>query len=630
MFINGAFFFDLRPMHDIVATVRDGMRTIHDGGVNVVSEPGIAMAQSVERLWTNGARPASNEGSSRGLITFDGRIDNRDDLLLLLGGSLIDRSDESIAMETFARFGVDGLVRLMGEWSVAIWNANTLYLARDYIGTRPLYYAAGPQSVMWSSSLGELARRSGRSNALSEDFIASAVVQEINPEITPYHGIRAVPPGVCVSVAADRHETRHRFWTCGANVVRFRRLEEYDEAFRELWSDAVRVRLRTQQPIWAELSGGIDSSSVVCTADALMRAGRVEARSMGLISHATFDSPEGDERRFIADIEGRVGTRSDVFGVEEHRDLIDEEWDWVSPFAARGVLLACLRHVRRHGGRIVLSGRMGDAITGCQPDNSLSVFDDLEANGLLAALASMRRWARATRQPFLQVGWRSMRWLADSIPLERSRSGVRHRNVNATLLTSRLQIAAEKCRAEADPLTSIRPAKRWIARMLLGYARTSRLDLPLHPPGIIYTYPFAHRPLVEFMLAIPGSIVTAPGETRSLMRRALAGIVPPRVIGRQSKGYYPPAALRTLRPVASRMQPVTRLEVVRRGWIDPVALEAALRTLADAGVASTDLRRVIRLEQWLASRERQSARDVSQVRATPLRKEVTSHGVHHT
>jgi asparagine synthase (glutamine-hydrolysing) len=617
--INGAFFFDRRPMHDIAATVRDGLRTICDGDVEVVCEPGIAMARAAAPLWTNGVRSASNAAPSGRLIAFDGRIDNRDDLLLRLGGNLADRSDESIALATFRRFGVDGLVHLIGEWSVAMWDAQALHLARDYIGTRPLYYAAGPRSVMWSSSLGELALRSGRANALSEDFIAGAVVQEISPDITPYHGIHAVPPGVCVSFAADRQGTRRRFWSFGPGVVRFRRVEEYDEAFRDLWLDAVRVRLRTTQPIWAELSGGIDSSSVVCTADVLMRAGRVDARSMGLISHATFDSPEGDERRFIAEVESRVGIRSDVFGVEEHRDLVDEEWDWVSPFAARGVLLACLRHVRRHDGRIVLSGRMGDAVTGCQPDNSLAVFDDFEVDGAMAALASMRRWSRAIRQPILHIGWRAMRSLAGSGPVERSRSGVRPGTVKAALLTPRLQLAAEKCRAAADPLTTIRPAKRWLARMLLGYARTSRLDLPLHPPGVTYTYPFAHRPLVEFMLAIPGSIVTAPGETRSLMRRALAGIVPPRVIERQSKGYYPPAALRTLRPLASRMQPVTRLEIVRRGWVDPAALDAALRAFADAGVASSDLRRVIRLEQWLASR----------TSAMPRRKEVRSHGVHH-
>jgi asparagine synthase (glutamine-hydrolysing) len=401
--------------------------------------------------------------------------------------------------------------------------------------------------------------------------------------------------------------------------VRFRRQEDYEEAFRELWLQAVRARLRTTHSVWAELSGGLDSSAVVCTADAMMRAQRVPAGSLRLISHATLTSAEGDERRFIAEIERHVGVQSDVFGVEEHRTLVDDEWDWVSPFAARGVLLACLRQVQLSGGRLVLSGRMGDAVTGCQPDNSLAVFDDFQSDGALAALASMRRWCRATKRPFGQTGWRLLRWYADRPPDDVSAST----SAQVSLLTPRLRLAAMRCRAPADDLRSIRPSKRWLARMLFGYARTSRLDLPLQPPGVTYSYPFSHRPLVDFMLAIPGSIVTAPGETRSLMRRALAGVVPPRVLRRHSKGYYPPAVLRTMRPAATELLPVSRLEIVRRGWIDPAALEAAIRTLVDAGVARPDLRRAIRLEEWLASRERQGTF------ATPRRKEVKSHGVHH-
>src|SRR5690606_5071290 len=87
---------------------------------------------------------------------------------------------------------------------------------------------------------------------------------------------------------------------------------------------------------------------------------------------------------------------------------------------------------------------------------------------------------------------------------------------------------------------------------------------PLNELGAItYTYPFGHRPLVDFMLSIPGETVSAPGETRALMRRAFAGLVPARVLHRRSKGHYPPAAVRAARLVADTLQPITALEVVR-------------------------------------------------------------------
>src|SRR5258707_13221953 len=98
-----------------------------------------------------------------------------------------------------------------------------------------------------------------------------------------------------------------------------------------------------------------------------------------------------------------------------------------------------------------------------------------------------------------------------------------------------------------------------------------------------YTYPFVHRPLVEFVLAIPGEELSAPGRTRSLMRRSFAELLPPRILERTSKGYYPPAAMRTLRPQARAARPVERLEVVQRGWVHPGRLDARIRDRVHGG-----------------------------------------------
>lgn len=619
--IVGTFAFDTRDMREHADRLRRGLSLLDEDRDAVACEGGIALGLGSSGLWDGTLDPAAFRSPSGRLIAFDGRIDNRDDLLIQLHGDLRARSDAAIAVAAFDRWGIDGLSRIVGEWSAAIWDAplRTLHLARDYMGVRPLYYTTGEGVIMWSSSLGELALRSGQSEAVSEEFIATAIVQEISPELTPYAGIRAVPPGWCVSWDSTATAIRRRFWSIGSNTIRLRNDGDYEEALRSLWSDAVRVRLRTTQPVWAELSGGLDSSAVVCMADALMRDGRCDASSLHLISHATLESHEGDERRFIAEIENRTGLRSDVFGLEQHRSLVDDDWEWASPFAARGVLLACLRHVRGRGGRLMLSGRLGDTVMGCQPDNSLAAFDDFAGGGVLCGLASIRRWSRASRQPFWLTTFRLLRWLAD-LGAEESAAAPA---VPASLLTPRMQALAAAHTMPADSLRHVRPAKRRLARLLLGYSSTSRLDLPVQPPGVTYAYPFAHRPLVEFVMAIPGGVLTAPGDTRTLMRRAFVGLVPPRVLGRQSKGFYPPAALRSLRATAARMLPVDGLEIVRRGWIDPSALEAAVRTLIDAGAASHELRRVLRLEEWLASRLRRGPA------AIPQRKEVTTDGVQH-
>jgi asparagine synthase (glutamine-hydrolysing) len=529
----------------------------------------------------------------RQVLTWNGRLDNRDDLLLRVGGLSPDAVDSSIAIAAFERFGNEGLGMLIGEWSIAIWDRarRMVHLARDYMGARPLYYCVDLAFVAWSTELGELVRRCDRADALSDAFVARFLTLNMTPAVTPYERVHAVPPGTCVSFSLDGGHWQRRFWTLEANQIHYANRHRYEEHLRHLWTEAVAVRLRTTGTVWAELSGGLDSSSVVCMADWLLKSGRAPAHSIRMVSHVTLDSPEGDERRFIAEVERQVGVRSEIVGVEDHQEDSDPETAWVTPYASQGVGLACVRRVRDLGGCLVLSGRLGDAVMGCQPDNSAAVLDDFGRGRVLAALSNMHAWSRSTRKPFLEIAWRLLAPSAQPA------------GDGFDLLTAKLRAIASD--ATPGPSGGIRPSKRELARMVLGYSLRARLDVPYQPAGVIYTYPFSHRPLVEFMFAIPGEELSAPGETRSLMRRAFAGFVPARILRRISKGYYPPAAFRAARQMAVALMPVEGLEVVQRDWIDPKRLTEAVRVLMDGGGATGgDIHGVLRLERWLKARHR--------------------------
>jgi asparagine synthase (glutamine-hydrolysing) len=611
----GIFFLDGRPAGDCCAALGAGLRSMAHGNVSVYAEGGVAMAHGASSTWA-GERPIEQLRKSRAgfAATWDGRLDNREDLMQRLGGGLpADTRDAEIALLVFERWGADGLRSLIGDWSVAIWDSRRqiLHLARDYMGARPLYYCAADRAVTWSTSLGELAQRSDRADALSGAFVASFMTLGLSADLTPYVGVRAVPAATCVSFSPTRRESRRRFWQIEPADVHFANTRAYEEQLRALWREAVGTRLRVPGTVWAELSGGLDSSSVACMADLLIRSGRVPARGIRLVSHATLQSPEGDERRFIAEVEARIGVRSEIVGVEQHRECADAEWGWVTPYALQGAGLECVRRIRNAGGRIVLSGRAGDVVMGCQPDNSVAVFDDLANWRLLTALRSMRAWSRACGKPFVEIGWQLARarmrtgLVNTADPNQAPPTGI-------TLLTPPLR---ESAQADAPDITlsSVRASKRDLARLLLGYSLDARLDVPNQPPGVIYTYPFLHRPLVEYMLAIPGEQLSAPGETRSLMRRAFENLVPAYILRRVSKGNYPPAALRSARQLAQSMLPVDRLEAVRRGWIDPKQLDAAIRTLIQGNARTgADVRRVLRLEQWLASRHRRAPAAIPQ------------------
>ncbi len=624
----GLVFFNGQSIDDARRTVSAWLASVAPDGTAAFSDSGAVLGYGACAVWSGEEAARQPIVSPSGLVaTWDGRLDNRRELASVLGAGRrpVGDSDAALALAVFDRFGVDGLRFLLGDWSLVVWDRRrrSVYLARDYMGVRPLYYGRCDGAfVAWSSGLGELAGRLGRADTIDERFVAGYMAIRHSGELTPYVGVHAVPPAHCVCVTQDRMELR-RFWTLDTSSIEYADARLYEERLRELWLDAVAARLRTARPVWAELSGGFDSSSVVCAAAELIRRGAVLAPNVHPVSHVAAHSSEGDERRFIAAVERHVCRRSRVFVLEQHEHASDSAMDWVTPVAARGVAAAVLDHVRGEGGRVILSGRAGDAVMGCIGDNSLAVFDDVAAGRVTRALAEIRRWSRATRKPFVELAGRlAMECLPPmfsatlATPLnDAQQRGADLLTTNVRALLDSIPTAAPVARA-ANP----RRSKRHLAMLLLGYSVEGRLNIPALPPDVTYTYPFVHRPLVEFVMAIPGRELCAPGVMRNVMRRAFTGLLPDTILARTSKGYYPPAAMRATRPLAMAARPVERLQVVQRGWIDPVRLDRAIRMLVDGGGATgAEVHRVLRLEQWL--RNRQGPRRIL------IREEVKCHDV---
>ena len=626
---SGVVFLSGQPVDSARRDIASWLDAAAPDGTNMITDSVAVVGFGACHVWSGDGTAQQPVVSPSGLVaTWDGRLDNRGELCSLLGSATlreIDHSDAALALAVFERFGLDGLRRLVGDWSLVVWDrlGRALYLARDYMGVRPLYYSSRHGAlVAWSSGLGELAARVGHADTLDERFVAGYMAIRHSGELTPYVGIHAVPPAHCVCVSADRIELR-RFWTLDVSAIEYANPRLYEERLRDLWSEAVATRLRTDRPVWAELSGGLDSSSVVCAADRLIKRGAVLAPRVHPLSHISTHSSEGDERRFITAVERQIGRCSTLFALEEHENASDPDMDWVTPVAARGAAAAVIHHVRGEGGRIILSGRAGDAVMGCVGDNSLAIFDDVAAGRVMTGLAEIRRWSRATRTPFVEI---AARLAVECLPPMFSATLPARLNETqqrgADLLTPRLRALADSISMGAYLAAAPRPrrSKRQLAMLLLGYSIEGRLSIPTLPPDLAYTYPFVHRPLVEFVMAIPGRELCAPGAMRNLMRRAFKGLLPDTILARTSKGYYPPAAMRATRPLAIAARPVERLEVVRRGWIDPARLDAAIRLLVDGGgTTGAEVHRVLRLERWL--RNRQGPRRI------PNREEVNCHDV---
>src|SRR6202453_4978678 len=210
---------------------------------------------------------------SGAVITWDGRLDNRAELIEELRDVLaLDSTDVAIVAAAYERWGADCFAKLIGDWALSIWNPGnrSLILAKDPIGTRHLYYSFDNNQVTWSTILDPLVRFAGKTFLLNEEYIAGWFSMFPAVHLTPCVGVHSVPPSSSVLLRPEKHAVS-KYWDFDPeNQIRYRTEAEYEEHFRVVFAKAVQRKLRSDRPVLAELSGGRDSSSVVCMADTII------------------------------------------------------------------------------------------------------------------------------------------------------------------------------------------------------------------------------------------------------------------------------------------------------------------------------------------------------------------------
>ena len=203
-FLAGVFYFDARPVPGGDSAILDRAGS-EDGGVTATHlRDGLVMAQAATGF-EKGKSCSNPRGSSAGAITFDGRLDNRDYLLLRLRDVLHeDRSDAALALAAYEQWGSSGLVHLVGDWSLVIWDAarRSIVLASDFAGIRPLYYCVQANRAIWSTRLSLLVDFA-EGGEIDDQYVAGLLVFGSCPNRTPYRGILPVPAGHSVQTGSN-------------------------------------------------------------------------------------------------------------------------------------------------------------------------------------------------------------------------------------------------------------------------------------------------------------------------------------------------------------------------------------------------------------------------------------------
>jgi asparagine synthase (glutamine-hydrolysing) len=556
----------------------------------------------------------------RFVLSYSGRLDNRDELIARYRASS-DASDGALLAATLARDGAAGLRHAVGDFVLAAWDRvdRRLWLARDAMGQRPLYYSLGRGHVMWSTDLAMLRDGPARASRPNAGFIAEFLNGSmVSHTETAFDAIHRVPPAHALSISPGQAAfAAIEYWMPPTSLPPRRPDADLIDEFRERFGTAVLACLRAREPAAAELSGGLDSSSIVALASEAM--GRAPDTYSIVYPGAPF-APDGeplDETAFIDLMNAAVGaasfrhdprvtSRQDVLRVlTSHRDLPD----WPNADLVRWPMV---RAAAAAGHRVMLTGLGGDQwLTG-----TVARLPSLVGRGHLRQAWRFFREATAPDGLVTERGPMLRRLLAASAPSVVKRayraiaparpwpSWLGARLLAESGLAARLRALPARVASQADPVLRDSLTRLFSAD---GPLARESLFVSADDAGMEARHPFFDRRFVEFTLTLPDELRFRDGQTRYILRRAMGARLPGRIAARRDKSDSTILLAHAVRTVLAG-DPLRNLAVADRGWVDGDWMRAACAEMCAPGARVPRPRDLyvwtaVAVELWLRASE---------------------------
>ena len=565
-------------------------------------------------LSSAGTQPMST-ADGRLWITFNGEIYNFLDLRAELearGHVFRSRTDTEVILAAYETYGVECLGRLRGMFAFAIWDARRrrLFAARDRLGQKPLHYWIDRDGIAFASE----PKAFLADPAFTPEADPAAIVEYLAFQYVPaprsaFRGLRKLPPAHYL-VVQDGNVRIERYWRL--SYARKRPLNEADaaEELRDRLSEAVRLRLISDVPLGAFLSGGIDSGTVV----ALMAAcgsGPVKTFSIG------FEQKEYDELPAARLVAERYGTDHHEFVVRPHalRLLPALVWHYNEPFAdSSAIPTFVLSELTRRHVTVALNGDGGD--------ENFAGYERYRANVVARYLDRIPRLLRASvaqaaghiprggnPRSVLSRGRRFFEAAAQDRE-QRYVSWMSHFNAN---------LRREVCTPEFLAAAATDPDER----LLNAYAQSDatdfvdatldvdvnnylpddllvKVDIASMAHGLEARSPFLDHELMEFAASLPSDLKLKAGAKKYILKQAARPLLPSEILDRPKMGFGVPidAWFRTeLKELVSDL--VGSAAFRDRGILQPFRIQRLIEEHVD-GVRSWhyQLWNVLMLELW--------------------------------
>ncbi len=485
-------------------------------------------------------------------IVFNGEIYNYVELRQELGPKgyhFHTGTDTEVILCAYAEWGDACLERFNGMWAFALWDhrEQRLLIARDRFGVKPLYYTSDHTRFAFASEIKALVGQHGVQFEPEDEAIYRYLTHGTLPSPpagqTFFKGVQSLPPGHWMTV--QHHTTvKRRYWALSA-LTRPAQVTDVVEQYRDLFTDSVRLRLRADVPIGTCLSGGVDSSSIVCMVNRLMLQGGVPVEQIGQRQKtfsAVYDTigPYNEREHIVRVLQATNAEGNFVFPTLERLRTEVERlvWHQDEPFQSTSIFAqwCVMSKVRERGVTVLLDGQGADETLGGYRPFPILLGDLIRQAQYTRALAEARAIQDETGLPAAPL---LLRALARQLPQAwtqelRQRRWARQADVSALqpdFASSQETNTANQVLSWPD-LTSnlIDLVQESSIPHLLRYEDRNSMAF-----GIEARVPYLDYRLVRFAFEQAADWRIHQGWTKWVLRKAMDGIAPREIVWRRDK-----------------------------------------------------------------------------------------------
>jgi asparagine synthase (glutamine-hydrolysing) len=529
----------------------------------------------------SGQQPAFNEDGTMAVI-FNGEIYNYRELkrqLTSLGHRFKSQSDTETLVHLYEEYGTDMCSHLRGMFAFAIWDERRqqLFMARDRLGKKPLYYAQTNNSDLVFASELKALRPLLKSVGFSEEINSQSIYDYLSLGAIPqpstiYRGVECLPPGTWLKAGPEgiRKETYWRLES--SSELKQPSYEEAKQRTRDLISDSVKVRLRSDVPLGVFLSGGLDSSIVAYEAVKVIGS---ELRTFTVaMSDKGLDESAVAKRTALA-----LGVKNDVLKLDvvPERDLFELVRHFDQPYADSSAIptLAISRAAKQHV-TVALNGDGGDEIFGGyrrhvaaswnQAFRHMPLFVSTGLSNVLERLTSRRRSMCGFASRFLRglshsTGERYLHWTTDLLKDSQKR----------LLWRKESQRSTEDWLGELSTGHSVGLKQQMLldCRVNLLSDLLVKMDMATMAASVEGRSPLMDHNLAEYTMSLPDRYLVRGNRSKCLLRDAYTGLLPEEVVRGAKRGFEVPLRnwlTRELRPLLFDL--LGRPNAFVRNWID--------------------------------------------------------------